>query len=113
MAETEFVLTTLPNGLAGDQRLRLSVFVSPRAAPSADGQLPLVLRDWPSQIAPDRVSFAVQLRSGIGAPVPAVRTGAAPDSRIWKAVVGRTRVVGASGPQLAGPAPPPPTPRIR
>jgi hypothetical protein len=102
MAETEFILTTLPNGLGGDQRLRLSVFVSPRAAPAADGQLPPVLRDWPSQIASDRVSFAVQLRTGIGAPIPAVRTGAAPDSRIWKAVMGRTRVDGPSGPQLAG-----------
>jgi hypothetical protein len=73
--------TALPNGIASNGRLRLSVFVSPFLQPDGGGAVTLDRfpdwLDWPSR------SITFQAQFGTAAPVAATRVGEAPRPDLW------------------------------
>lgn len=86
MAEEKIIWTALPNGIAEDGRLRVSVFVSPRlTTDGGEGTLEDFpnFSDWPSNVPPLRVAFEE------GSPgTRAERTGPEPSSHLWEALFG-------------------------
>lgn len=118
MPRETIIWTALPNGVAGDGRLRLSVFVSPRLVPdSEEGSLSEFpsFHDWPSNIPSLQVFFEDDdggsdggtdggsdgdVAPGDGfddgpegpepspAPTPHERVGPEPSSELWAALFG-------------------------
>jgi hypothetical protein len=100
----QIIWTALPNGLkleGSGQKLRLSVFVSPRLR-FDDGRttgdldaFPNFL-DWPAKLRSGSVTFKVVVDDGAN-PVPpfdsAVVTNPAPDSSLWTALFRKTTLV--------------------
>ena len=84
--------TTLPNGVAPNGNLRLSVFVSPFLQPDGGGETTLAQfpdwLDWPSQA----LGFDVQFGSGLSA--AATRVGPAPRSDLWTSLFSGDAQVG-------------------
>ncbi len=89
--------TALPAGITGsggDQRLRLSVFLSPRLDTSIGLPKPTLSQfpdflDLPATLK--SIQFSVQF--GNGAPIPAPRTSPDPDSSLWKALFNESTFV--------------------
>lgn len=87
MATESVIFTALPNGHAGDGRLRFTVFVSPRLSTDGAGTLPVqgagfaAFEDWPAALADTRFLLSVDGLGTVDAePDPSSH---AADSETW------------------------------
>jgi hypothetical protein len=108
--EEEILWTALPGGFCDGDRLRLSVFVSPRLYASKGGRCRIgeasSFMDWPRAL--QNIAFQVALRKEQGPPseLAQVRPPALADSSLWKSLFCADTLVDP----FLKPVPPPPLP---